>query len=211
MTTDIIWKNFSDHLYNFIFQKVKSEPNARDILQEVFFKVHKNIDRLRESDKLESWLFRITRNAITDHFRANGKEIKLKAQLPTLEPIEPQIGAFKDLEFLAANISQGMMAFNSKGEEDELADAIEFLKSICSFFEGVDPKYAEAVFWIDWKGISQKEFAEKAGISLSGAKSRVQRGREHVKSLFLQCCDFEFDKRGKIIDYQPKSDLCKGC
>lgn len=210
MTTDIIWKNFSDHLYNFIFQQVKSEPNARDILQEVFLKVHKNIDKLRAADKLESWLFRITRNAITDHFRANGKEIKLKTLLPVLDHIEPQIGEFKNLRFMADNISLNMKAFHANGE-DELADSIAFLKSMCSFFEGIDPKYAEAVFWVDWKGISQKEFAEKAGISLSGAKSRVQRGREHVKSIFLQCCDFEFDKRGRIIDYQRRSNLCEGC
>lgn len=210
MTTDIIWKNFSDHLYNFIFQKVKSEQNARDILQEVFLKVHNNINKLKESDKLESWLFRITRNAITDHFRANGKDIKLKTQLPILQHVEPQIGEFKNLGFLADNISKNMNAFAPKGE-DELEDSIDFLKSMCTFFEGIDPKYAEAVFWVDWKGISQKEFAEKAGISLSGAKSRVQRGREHVKSLFMQCCDFEFDKRGKIIDYQRRTNLCKGC
>ncbi len=50
-----------------------------------------------------------------------------------------------------------------------------------------------------------------AGISLSGAKARVQRGRGKIKEMLMECCHFEFDRSGKVVDYIPKSDDCNGC
>jgi RNA polymerase sigma-70 factor (ECF subfamily) len=51
----------------------------------------------------------------------------------------------------------------------------------------------------DLDGLTQKQYATIAGISLSGAKSRVQRAREKLKELILKCCEYEFDKYGNII------------
>lgn len=210
MSTTTIWNNFSDHLFNFILQQVKSKSNASDILQEVFIKVHKNRAQLKEEDKLESWLFRITRNTITDHYRKSQKEIKLKNLVPIVDSEEFTFGKVKDLSFMADLFSERLKSYGAV--DDDLEKAIEFFKTVCPFMENIDPKYAEAVFWIDWQGMPQKEFAEKSGISLSGAKSRVQRGREHIKSLFNQCCEFEYDKRGKVIDYNRRSSSgCKNC
>ena len=51
--------------------------------------------------------------------------------------------------------------------------------------------------------------AERLGLSLSGAKSRVQRAREKLKQQLLECCHFELDRRGHIIDYQPRCQCCE--
>ena len=52
---------------------------------------------------------------------------------------------------------------------------------------------------VDFEGMSQKEYADRLGISISGAKSRVQRAREKLKDLILKCCDYQFDKYGNVI------------
>jgi RNA polymerase sigma-70 factor, ECF subfamily len=65
-------------------------------------------------------------------------------------------------------------------------------------------KYREAVRFADLEGMTQIELANRLGLSLSGAKSRVQRGREQLKALLMECCQFEFDCRGKVIDYECK-------
>lgn len=69
MTTQVIWNKFEQRLYGFILQKVKDADQSKDILQDVFEKIHRKIDSLQSETKLESWLFSITRNSITDHFR----------------------------------------------------------------------------------------------------------------------------------------------
>ncbi len=69
-------------------------------------------------------------------------------------------------------------------------------------------EYAEALRLSELEGVSQKEIAERLGISYSGAKSRVQRGREKLKALFVECCHLEFSHNGSILSATVK-DSCK--
>lgn len=71
------------------------------------------------------------------------------------------------------------------------------------------PKYAQALLLSEIEGYTQAQVAEALGLSLSGAKSRVQRGRKLLKEALLDCCHFDFDRRGAIIDYQPRQ--CPTC
>ena len=215
MTTISVWEKFSDYLQNFIRQRAVNSADAEDILQEVFFKVHKNLHQLSQIEKLESWLFRITRNVISDFYKKRGKELKIRALAS--EPEDPvfSFDTIRNLDFLAANMENVLEKYDLKNEffpgEKSTEEALEFFKIICPFLESIDPKYAEAVFLTDYLGMSQKDLAAHLGISVSGAKSRVQRGREHLKALFFRCCDFEFDARGRIIHYERKNTVCKTC
>jgi RNA polymerase sigma-70 factor, ECF subfamily len=70
------------------------------------------------------------------------------------------------------------------------------------------PEYAEPLLMSELEGISQKEVARKLGISYSGAKSRIQRGREKLKHLFMECCHLEMDRNGQVLSASIRSD-CK--
>jgi len=52
------------------------------------------------------------------------------------------------------------------------------------------------------------ELAARLGISISGAKSRVQRARQKVKDMLLTCCHYEFDRRGAILEYRQRCCCC---
>jgi RNA polymerase sigma-70 factor (ECF subfamily) len=72
--------------------------------------------------------------------------------------------------------------------------------------------YRDALVLTEFEGLTQKEMAARLGISLSGAKSRVQRGREQLKRMLLARCEFEFDRLGRIIDCKPRrKDACQEC
>jgi RNA polymerase sigma-70 factor (ECF subfamily) len=43
-----------------------------------------------------------------------------------------------------------------------------------------------------------------AGISLSGMKSRVQRGRQQLRRMFEDCCAIALDARGHVIECEPR-------
>lgn len=70
-----VWNNTQDKLKNFVFKHTKDKATTDDIVQDVFLKVHDKVGQLKESDKLVPWIFQITRNAITDHFRRQAKTI----------------------------------------------------------------------------------------------------------------------------------------
>ena len=69
-----IWQEFSDRLYGFIAKRVDNHEDARDILQDIFLKIHSKKDTLKDSKKIVSWIYQLTRNAIIDHYRQSIKK-----------------------------------------------------------------------------------------------------------------------------------------
>ncbi len=63
--------------------------------------------------------------------------------------------------------------------------------------------YQSALVLSEIEGLPLKEVANRLDISLSGAKSRVQRGRENLRQRFLDCCDIETGRRG-ITGFEPR-------
>jgi len=75
--TNNAWTNTRQELKNFVYRKVKDNEVAEDIVQDVFLKVHFKLGQLKDSDKITGWIYQITRNAITDHFRSKSKGIPM--------------------------------------------------------------------------------------------------------------------------------------
>jgi RNA polymerase sigma-70 factor (ECF subfamily) len=183
LTLEDIWHQLASRLRIFIRGRVADDATAEDILQNVFVKVHQRLGSLRSSEKLEAWIYQIARNAIADHFRA---------QRPTEELTH-------DLPDMLENIAD---------EEEKAGLLAAFRRMITE----LPPPYREAIELTELRGLTQQELATHLGISLSGAKSRVQRGRALLKDMLLVCCRFEFDRRGGVIDCEPRrKPVCKEC
>jgi RNA polymerase sigma-70 factor (ECF subfamily) len=182
---ETIWNEFSAKLGQFIRSRVADPASAEDILQEVFVKIQRRLGELRDPARLEGWIYLITRNAIIDHYRRR----KPTEEVP---------------ETLAAETSGPDGDGDSEVEELKAA----FRRMIFSLPE----PYREALVLTELEGLTQQQLASRLGISLSGAKSRVQRARAQLKRMLDECCTFEFDRRGSVIgcDPRPKGG-CREC
>lgn len=176
-----IWKAYHAGLLGFIRRRIDDPATAEDILQDVFMRVLSRIDTLVDADKIKGWLYRIARNAIIDHYRASGKTVPLPEDIAAPE-----------------------------AEASEQARQ-EIEGCVLPFILNLPDKYREAVMLSEIDGLTQKQLAERQGISLSGAKSRVQRGRAMIKAMLSACCRFQFDRRGTMVGYEAKGSDCKDC
>jgi|WetSurMetagenome_2_1015567.scaffolds.fasta_scaffold523001_2 RNA polymerase sigma-70 factor, ECF subfamily len=88
-------------------------------------------------------------------------------------------------------------------------DASETL-GLREMIEELPEPYREALVLTEYDGLSQVELAAKLGMSISGAKSRVQRARAKLKDTLLRCCHFELDRYGRVIDYWDHCCCCGG-
>ena len=79
-----------------------------------------------------------------------------------------------------------------------------------TLYQSTARQTAELLTAIELNGISQKDLAIEHGVSYSTLKSRVQKGRQQLRQLFEDCCQFSFDQHGNVIDYDSKSN-CKDC
>ncbi len=175
-----IWDTQNVRLLRFIQSKVSDRWDAEDILQDVFAKLLTNRDRLRDESKLESWLFRVARNSVIDYYRKQ-----------TYVPL--------DLQFDVSPAGQDAAPWEQ--DENRNGEVASWLQAV---LPEVAPKYAEALVLHDIYGFKHREIAEHLNVSVSGSKTGVQRGRRQLKAALEQCCDFQLDSYGNIIDYQRR-------
>ena len=68
----------------------------------------------------------------------------------------------------------------------------------------------EAIVLCDIQGVTQKAFAERLGLSLPAAKSRVQRARLRLRSQLADACQLTFDAEGRVCCFVPRPPLESG-
>jgi hypothetical protein len=76
--------------------------------------------------------------------------------------------------------------------------------------EQLPEAYREALTLTELGGLSQRDAAARAGLSLSGMKSRVQRGRAKLTELLLRCCEVELDVRRRAVGFEARSSCGDG-
>ena len=184
LSTDAIWTHLSSDLRRFIRRRVADDHAAADLLQETFMRVHCNIGTLQEADRVAAWVYRIARNVIHDHHRQAARTTLALADDPVDE----------------ADDRLGCLRSRAAGWLEEMVRQLP---------DG----YREAVWLSEIEGLAQQEVADRLGLSLSGAKSRIQRGRVMLRGILEQCCHFELDRRGNVVDYEPRPDrtVCRDC
>lgn len=93
-------------------------------------------------------------------------------------------------------------------DEAELTEHAGIAAGLREFVDSLPDGYARAVTLVDLEGLSLKDAAHRLGLSLSGAKSRVQRGRRMVRDALLRCCHFVVDRYGTVLEAE---ELCCCC
>jgi len=96
-------------------------------------------------------------------------------------------------------------------EEENHQAQQELSQCIQPFIKALPKESAELLTEIELNGVSQKELANRLGTRYSTLKSRIQKGRRQLRTLFEDCCHLSLDKDGVIIDFEPKSENCKNC
>ncbi len=174
-----IWRLLSDRLRRFIRRRVAVDADVDDLLQEVFLRIHQKRDGLRRADRLESWVFQIARSTVADHGRRIGRD-------PVATATADEVAG-------------------PPTEADMHGDVARCLGDLVAYLPE-DQRRAVALYEFD--GVPQKQIAAMESISLSAAKSRVQRGRARLEEMLLDCCRFQFDRRGNVLDVSPASEGC---
>lgn len=186
----VAWRELRAPLAGFIARRVADPQDAEDVLQEVMLRIHRHSDELASADRIAAWVQRIARNAIVDHYRRGAARRELPA------------GAAGD--------------FDERGDEPEDEPASEALRTelaacLRPLIARLPHKHREALILTELEGLTQIEAADRLGISVSGAKARVQRGRAQLRTLLLDCCHVALDRRGGITDYTARRGTCERC
>jgi RNA polymerase sigma-70 factor (ECF subfamily) len=177
------WQDVATRLRPFLARRI-APTEVDDVLQDVFLRLQRGLPGLRDEERFTPWLFQIARNSVADHLR-----VRARHPLADVDGAEP--------------------AAEPTDDDREVARSLACCVSI--FVARLASPYREAVTLVELEGLTIREAAEMVGISVSGMKSRVQRGRAQLRQLFEECCEIALDVRGKVIDYTPRPQPCGAC
>jgi RNA polymerase sigma-70 factor (ECF subfamily) len=174
---EVLWRDLHDRLVSYVSRRATSVQETEDIVQDVFLRMHLAMGASAPIDRLDAWMFRVARNAVIDQHRRRRPIGHVDDEAAPAVPERPA----------------------AEEQRNELAGCL------LPFVTKLPEPYADAVRWVDVEGLTQVEAARRAGISVPGMKSRVQRGRTKLRELLDACCRFELDVRGRVVDYEAKS------
>lgn len=174
-----LWQDAAQRLRPFLARRV-SAADVDDVLQDVLLRIQRGLATLRDEERFAAWLFQVARNAVADHQRARARH---------------GAGEMDSAEELAAPDVR---------EADDRDTSRALATCISVFVARLPSPYREAITLVELEGLTAREAAEMSGISASGMKSRVQRGRAQLRQLLEECCEIALDARGKVTDLTPR-------
>ncbi|MFZ1692312.1 MAG: sigma-70 family RNA polymerase sigma factor [Flavobacteriales bacterium] len=146
----------------------KNTDQAKDILQDGFIKVFRNMESFNRAGSFEGWIRRIIVNTAIDHFRRSKHSYLLLGE-------ERSIEDFKDQD-----------------EEDTLADEsgedLPDLKpaDVINAMQKLTPAYRTVFNLYVFEEMTHKEIADALGINVGTSKSNLAKAKHNLKRLLRQ-------------------------
>jgi len=91
---------------------------------------------------------------------------------------------------------------------DDLVETAPLARFVARQIDNLPEHYRDVLRLTEIEGVTQREAAERLGVSLSALKSRVLRGRAMLEGELHDCCKIELDRRGGVVDYSPRKGCC---
>ena len=176
------WEPFVGGLRRFVAGRV-APAHADDVLQDVLVRLHR-APALRDPARVASWVYGVARRAVADHHRQRGR-----AAAPAAlddEPADPDAQAPENLARYA-------------GTHSVHEEVLSWLRPLA---ESLPEPHRRALLLADFDGHPQQHVADALGLSLSGAKSRVQRARVALGQALRACCAVEFGPDGRASAFR---------
>jgi len=184
------WNELAARLRPYIARRLASPGDVDDVLQDVLLRMHRGLSDLADEQRFGPWVYRIAHNAVVDHHRKRERHAVAPSDDAPGDAIHPVAAAREEIDL-----------------GHELAQHLAF------FIARLPSPYREAITLVELEGMSQVAAARMLGISVSGMKSRVQRGRAKLRTILEACCEFGIDARRRVVACKPRpqGDVPDGC
>ena len=156
-----IVRRYAHSLYRFIYQQVRNEADAEDILQETWVRMIRGLERFNPKYPFSSWLFQIALNLCRDLGRA--RAVRQRA-VPLLAEQEEE-------------------ARTRSGTPEQAVIATERRDRLAALLDALSPKQREVVLLRCLYGYSEQEVARIVRAPRGTVKSRLHHAIRKLRSL----------------------------
>jgi RNA polymerase sigma-70 factor (ECF subfamily) len=135
-----------------------NDRDAEDVVQEVFFKVHRRLETFREDARFSTWLYRVTFNAAFDRVKKRRTDRTVLAEDFQKLPVEA--------------LEDGPV---------ERAARRDLQNEVRRAMAGLPEKFRTVLVLRELEGLAYEEISHTLGISKGTVESRLFRARARLK------------------------------
>ena len=164
---------YKTRLLLYVSKKVGNREDAQEIVQDTFVEIHRNLYRLKQSEKLPNWMFKIALQCLRTWRRKNRDRIRYASD----DDMPNKTMALKEAAIIDHRVRQQRAERTERYERSR--------KAISKLPES--QRSALLLHYID--GMSHKEIAQELDISEVAVNSLLARAREKVRGIVLKMED----------------------
>jgi RNA polymerase sigma-70 factor (ECF subfamily) len=183
-----VFDDFQRPIYNYLLRMTQSQPEAEDLTQETFIRVHRSLPSFRGDASLSTWIYRIATNVSLDHFRrSTTRQAKTALSLEETQSEEEWV------------VDERASAPEQVAAQSEMSDCVQ------SFIQRLPPSYRTVLVLHDLQGLKNHEIAAVLDCSLDTVKIRLHRARKKLRASLNVGCNFAHDERNVFV-CEPKAE-----
>jgi RNA polymerase sigma-70 factor (ECF subfamily) len=156
----------------------------------VFLQLHRSLGEIRSGERMHAWLYSTARRSIVDFYRSAPRRREVLA------------GGSAELDALRPGADT---------PADDDGAGLEVASCLAPMVERLSSADREAIVLTEIHGLRVADAAARAGISLSGMKSRAQRARRRLRTAMLDCCHLALDARGIPTSCAKRGPVTSPC
>jgi len=158
-------REYGKRLFYFIRGRVKTDEDAEDILQDVWYQFS-NVLEIEPIEQTSAWLFRVARNRIIDKYR--------KRQTASLED-----ELFGDDEEGHGNFKEIFLAADSTPETEHLRNL--FWQQLFTALDELPEEQRQVFVWNELEDLPFNEIAKRTGENINTLISRKRYAVLHLR------------------------------
>lgn len=169
---EIFEREFLPHInsmYNFGYRLTLDRDDAKDLVQDTYFKAFRFIESFQRGTNAKAWLFRILKNSFINDYRKKTKE-------PTKVDYQ-EVESYYNSEDVDRQITPDLRV-------DALKDMIG--DEISNALNALDVDFRTVIILCDLEGFKYEEMAKILDIPIGTVRSRLHRARQLLKEKLSQ-------------------------
>lgn len=165
---DFLYNATKNNKYYLALKYVKNEETAKDVLQEAYIRAWKNLDKLKEPEKFDSWLSQIVVNTAKNELEKHNHT-----------PLDLRVESGDEEEGDTEIFDRAVSSWENVPELEYTKE--ETRQLVHELIDSLSDEQRLVVIAFELEGLTTKEIAEQLGCSEATVKSRLRYGRNNIK------------------------------
>ena len=166
---ETLYRLYGERVLNVVFRMTGNEEVARDLAQDVWLRVYRNLGRFEARADIFTWIYRIAVNLTLNH-------LKKEKRRRWVDLLDQSIGDVLSEESVdpAASLPARTERQDRALEKDQLA------RHLWRAVQDLDPMYRVPIVLFHYENQSYQQIADALGLSMPAVQARIFRARKQL-------------------------------